>query len=112
MNQYLAWFDEIPDEELGGSAGGKGASLCRMSRAGLPVPKGFIVRSEMFNAFMEQTGLWDYVFEMLDTIDFSSNASLAEVSAEIRQRIVDTPMPHSMTEDSIAQTKKNKKYRV
>ncbi len=99
MNQYLAWFDEIPDEELGGSAGGKGASLCRMSRAGLPVPKGFIVRSEMFNAFMEQTGLWDYVFEMLDTIDFSSNASLVEVSAKIRQRIEDTPMPHSMTED-------------
>ena len=30
MNQYLAWFDEIPDEALGGSAGGKGASLCRM----------------------------------------------------------------------------------
>ena len=54
---------------------------------------GFIVRSEMFNAFMEQTGLWDYVFEMLDTIDFSSNASLVEVSAEIRQRIEDTLMP-------------------
>ena len=99
MNQYLAWFDEIPDEALGGSAGGKGASLCRMSRAGLPVPQGFIVRSEMFNAFMEQTGLWDYVFQALDTIDFSSNASLVAVSAEIRQRIADTPMPQSMTED-------------
>ena len=45
MNQYLAWFDEIPDEALGSAAGGKGASLCRMSRAILPVPKGFIVRS-------------------------------------------------------------------
>ena len=52
MSPYLAWFDEIPDEELAHAAGGKGASLCRMSRAGLPVPKGFIVRSEMFNAFM------------------------------------------------------------
>ena len=69
MNQYLAWFDEIPDEALGSAAGGKGASLCRMSRAGLPVPKGFIVRSEMFNAFMEANGLWDYVFEKLATID-------------------------------------------
>ena len=67
MSPYLAWFDEIPDEELAHAAGGKGASLCRMSRAGLPVPKGFIVRSEMFNAFMEANGLWDYVFEKLDT---------------------------------------------
>ena len=56
MSPYLAWFDEIPDEELAHAAGGKGASLCRMSRAGLPVPKGFIVRSEMFNAFMEANG--------------------------------------------------------
>ena len=45
MNQYLAWFDEIPDEALGSAAGGKGASLCRMSRANLPVPKGFIVHN-------------------------------------------------------------------
>ncbi len=96
MNQYLAWFDEIPDEELGSAAGGKGASLCRMSRVGLPVPKGFIVRSEMFNAFMEANGLWGYVYEKLETIDFSSDASLIAVAAEIRQHIIESPMPQEM----------------
>lgn len=101
MNQYLAWFDEIPDGELAMAAGGKGASLCRMSRAGLPVPSGFIVRSEMFNAYMEANGLWDYVFEKLDTIDFSSDASLIAVSAEIRQRIIDCPVPQDMAEDIV-----------
>lgn len=101
MNQYLAWFDEIPDEELAMAAGGKGASLCRMSRAGLPVPEGFIVRSEMFNAFMEANGLWDYVFEKLGTIDFSSDASLIAVSAEIRRRIIDCPVPQDMAEDIV-----------
>lgn len=101
MNQYLAWFDEIPDGELAMAAGGKGASLCRMSRAGLPVPEGFIVRSEMFNAFMEANGLWDYVFEKLGTIDFSSDASLIAVSAEIRQRIIDCPVPQDMAEDIV-----------
>ena len=99
MSPYLAWFDEIPDEELAHAAGGKGASLCRMSRAGLPVPKGFIVRSEMFNAFMEANGLWDYVFEKLDTIDFSSDASLISVAAEIRERIISSPVPQEMAED-------------
>ena len=102
MNQYLAWFDEIPDEELGGSAGGKGASLCRMSRAGLPVPKGFIVRSEMFNAFMEQAGLWDFVFEKLEEIDFSSDASLIAVSAAIRRHIIDTPVPQDMAMELVS----------
>ena len=101
MNQYLAWFNEIPDEELGGAAGGKGASLCRMSRAGLPVPTGFIVRSEMFNAFMEANGLWDYVYEKLAEIDFTSDASLISVAAEIRQRIIDSPVPEEMACDIV-----------
>ena len=101
MNPYLAWFDEIPDGELAMAAGGKGASLCRMSRAGLPVPEGFIVRSDMFNAFMEANGLWDYVFEKLGTIDFSSDASLIAVSAEIRQKIIDCPVPQEMAEDIV-----------
>ncbi len=101
MNQYLAWFDEIPNGELAMAAGGKGASLCRMSRAGLPVPGGFIVRSEMFNAYMEANGLWDYVFEKLETIDFSSDASLISVSAEIRRKIIDCPVPQEMAEDIV-----------
>lgn len=101
MNQYLAWFDEIPDGELATAAGGKGASLCRMSRAGLPVPEGFIVRSEMFNAFMEANGLWEYVFEKLGTIDFSSDASLIAVAAEIRERIIGCPVPRDMAEDIV-----------
>ena len=101
MNKYLAWFDEIPDEELGKSAGGKGASLCRMSRAGLPVPKGFIGRSEMFNAFMEQNDLWEYVFQKLDSIDFSNEASLVSVAETIRGHIIETPMPRDMAENII-----------
>ena len=101
MSQYLAWFNEIPDEELALSAGGKGASLCRMSRAGLPVPQGFIVRSEMFNAFMEANGLWDYVFEKLDTIDFSSDASLISVAAEIREHIISMPVPDEMSKSIV-----------
>ncbi|MBQ9330859.1 MAG: hypothetical protein IJ221_07805 [Oscillibacter sp.] len=102
MSQYLAWFNEIPDEDLGLAAGGKGASLCRMSRAGLPVPPGFIVRSETFNAFMEANGLWDYVFEKIDTIDFSSNASLIAVAAEIRQHIISCPVPADIAADIVA----------
>lgn len=96
MEHCLAWFDQIPDVELGCAAGGKGASLCRMARAGLPVPQGFIVCSEMFNTFMEQGGLGNFVLEKLDTIDFTSNASLISVAEEIRNRIIDTPMPEAM----------------
>lgn len=95
----LAWFDEIPDEDLALAAGGKGASLSRMYRAGLRVPEGFIVRSEMFTDFMVRTGLRDKVLDTIKTIDFDSTANLIEVSAGIRQSIIDTPMPDDMAKD-------------
>lgn len=101
MSKHVAWFDEIPDEDLGKSAGGKGASLCRMSRADLPVPNGFIVRSEAFNAFMEANNLWDMVFEKLSTIDFSSDASLISVAAEIRRNIIDNPVPSEIAAEIV-----------
>ncbi|HVS48009.1 MAG TPA: PEP/pyruvate-binding domain-containing protein, partial [Candidatus Dormibacteraeota bacterium] len=41
----ISWFDEVAceDPEV---AGGKGASLARLQGAGLPVPYGFVVRTE------------------------------------------------------------------
>lgn len=95
----LSWFNEIPDEELALSAGGKGASLCRMYRAGLRVPEGFIVQSEMFNEFMEKSGMRDYALAEIEKIDFSSNADLIEKSAVIRETICNTPMPEDMVEE-------------
>ena len=49
---YIQWFDELPEENLGLIAGGKGASLSRMFKAGFPVPEGFVCCSEMYQAFM------------------------------------------------------------
>ncbi len=43
--KLISWFDEVAceDPEV---AGGKGASLARLQGAGLPVPYGFVVRTE------------------------------------------------------------------
>jgi len=41
----ISWFDEAACEDPE-TAGGKGASLARLQRAGLPVPYGFVVRAE------------------------------------------------------------------
>jgi pyruvate, orthophosphate dikinase len=54
--------------------GGKGAGLCEMTRAGLPVPPGLVVTTEACNAFFENgkqfpEGLWDQVTEGLRAIE-------------------------------------------
>ncbi|MFI6053205.1 PEP/pyruvate-binding domain-containing protein [Streptomyces violascens] len=41
--------------------GGKGAHLAEMTRAGLPVPPAFCLTTELFRAFLEETGLADEV---------------------------------------------------
>ena len=43
--RYVYSFRECPDEALA-RVGGKGASLVRMVRMGLPVPDGFVITSE------------------------------------------------------------------
>ena len=45
--RYVYSFRECPDEVLG-RVGGKGASLIRMVRMGLPVPDGFVVMADGF----------------------------------------------------------------
>ncbi|MBC8031874.1 MAG: pyruvate, phosphate dikinase [Pyrinomonadaceae bacterium] len=54
--------------------GGKGAGLCEMTRAGLPVPPGLIVTTEACNAFFENDksfpeGMWEQVKEGLQRIE-------------------------------------------
>ena len=54
--------------------GGKGAGLCEMTRAGLPVPPGLIVTTEACNAFYDNDksfpeGMWEQVQEGLKSIE-------------------------------------------
>jgi pyruvate, orthophosphate dikinase len=54
--------------------GGKGAGLCEMTRAGLPVPPGLIVTTEACNAYYANNkqfpeGMWEQVVEALHEIE-------------------------------------------
>lgn len=93
---FVAWFSDIPDQDLGLSAGGKGASLCRMHRNGFPVPEGFVVTSEAFCEFMKSNGLWDKVFALIDGIDWEDGAALEKQAEAIRQLLVEAPIPEEI----------------
>ena len=49
---YTKRFDEIGRDDLS-LAGGKGANLGELSRAGLPVPPGFVVTTGAYDDFVE-----------------------------------------------------------
>ena len=102
----IAWFEELPPENIGLIAGGKGASLCRLRQNGFPVTEGFIVCAGAFDSFMKENGLWERVFAKLDAIDWDSNDSLAEAGEAIRGWITNTPMPDSFVKLLIDNYKK------
>jgi phosphohistidine swiveling domain-containing protein len=60
---YTARFDEIRKEDIA-RAGGKGANLGELSRAGLPVPPGFVVTTRAYDAFVEASGLRDEILAL------------------------------------------------
>ena len=43
----IVWFREVDKDDIG-LVGGKGANLGELTRAGLPVPPGFIVTAEAY----------------------------------------------------------------
>src|SRR6266403_1143827 len=72
-NKWVYLFEEGPgdNKEL---LGGKGAGLCEMTRAGLPVPPGLVVTTEACNAFFENDknfpdGMWEQVKDGLKKIE-------------------------------------------
>src|SRR6202051_62737 len=72
-NKWVYLFEEGPgdNKEL---LGGKGAGLCEMTQAGLPVPPGLVVTTEACNAFFENDknfpdGMWEQVQEGLQKIE-------------------------------------------
>src|SRR5580765_1308732 len=72
-NKWVYLFDEGPGDDKA-LLGGKGAGLCEMTQAGLPVPPGLVVTTEACNAFFENDknfpeGMWEQVQEGLQRIE-------------------------------------------
>ena len=91
--KLIAWFNELPEENIGLIAGGKGASLCRLYQNGFPVTEGFIVCAEAFDRFMKENNLRDRVLAKLDAIDRDNDESLAEAGTAVRGWLTEAPMP-------------------
>ncbi|HET9480107.1 MAG TPA: pyruvate, phosphate dikinase, partial [Pyrinomonadaceae bacterium] len=72
-NKWVYLFDDGPGDDKA-LLGGKGAGLCEMTQAGLPVPPGLVVTTEACNAFFDNDknfpeGLWEQVQEGLKKIE-------------------------------------------
>jgi len=80
-------------------AGGKGASLGRMSAAGFPVPPGFVVCAPAFRDFLDAHNTLDVVSRLTAGLDVNDARSLEDVSQQVRIAILANPLPQRLRRD-------------
>src|SRR5918995_3128393 len=79
---YTVRLDEIDKQDIA-LAGGKGANLGELSRAGLPVPPGFVLTTEAYDAFVESNGFGDEIVELASAPGAEDPAAFEQVSERI-----------------------------
>ena len=72
-----------PDTTLE-TAGGKGANLARLTRAGFDVPPGFVITTDAYNQFVRANNLADEVSASLTGLSTNDASQLETASARIR----------------------------
>lgn len=101
MGKKLAvWFEEVDKHDIP-LVGGKGANLGEMTRAGFPIPYGFIITSAAYFHFLDKQNIRSKLAGVLLTLNHQNPESLGKVSKKAREIITDTKVPHDIA-DKIA----------
>lgn len=92
--QYVVWYNQLGMHDVD-RVGGKNASLGEMianlSELGVSVPNGFATTAQAFNDFLEQSGVNQRIYQLLDSINVDDVKALADAGLQIRNWIIDTP---------------------
>lgn len=82
-----------------GLVGGKGASLGEMTNAKIPVPSGFVITTDAFTRFLEETDLDVEVNAKLAAMNVEDMKSVDETSRVLRGFFAEAPMPGDIAAD-------------
>ena len=101
MGKYTFAFDstETPEHDR---LGGKCTSLAIMTSAGMPVPPGFAVTTDAFDAVMNQTTLREHIVKHLAGLDPNDVVDVDTRAAHIRELIMTQEVPDDVRDESIA----------
>lgn len=81
------------------TAGGKGANLVRLTRAGFDVPRGFIVSTSAYREFVNANGLDAIIQQALEGLASDDADALEAASEKIRNAFSSGKMPTDITQE-------------
>ena len=98
--KYIKWFSQLGKNDVK-LVGGKAANLGEMYNLGMPVPPGFALTAEAYSYFLEQAGLGEKIYYMLDRVDIEETKELDEVSRKIKEMFENAKMPRELEKEII-----------
>ena len=98
MSQYTLPFLKLSRRSVA-IAGGKGANLGEMAKAGLAVPPGFVVLTSAFDRFLQETDLGVDIKSQLKKVNIKDINSVDRYSHVIRDLIHDFKIPADIRKD-------------
>lgn len=97
-SSYLLWLDEV-DKGDTGLVGGEGVKLGEMVEAGFTIPKGFVVSSNAYFAFLRENKFADKIHDLLSSANYERPDSVMQISAHIKKFIMHGRMPEELVKE-------------
>jgi pyruvate,water dikinase len=94
----IAFFEDLSVADVE-RAGGKGANLGELTRAGLPVPPGFVVTADAYLAAMQGADVRQELLDLAGSADIDDPAALAAVSERLHDLVHKVGVPDALREE-------------
>ncbi|MFC9352488.1 PEP/pyruvate-binding domain-containing protein [Arthrobacter sp. NPDC057013] len=92
---YIKDFDQLGRSDLD-EAGGKGANLGELARAGFPVPPGFVLTTAAYQDFVNANGIAGRILELAAVPAGASNEDYDAAAGQIRALFAESTIPEEI----------------
>ena len=105
INRIILPLDSVGLNDIalvGGKCASLGEMIQHLTGSGVHIPGGFVITTDAYRQFLEQSKLETFIRKELDKIDFDNVESLRRAGSAIRQAISNARFPHELSHQIIA----------
>jgi pyruvate,water dikinase len=100
-SENISWFADITLKDRP-AVGGKGGSLGELTRAGIEVPPGFVVRTIAFEKFLDALEREEPIRRNVEVLSDHDLDGITELSQRLRARLENSHLPNDLQEELVA----------
>ncbi len=100
MNKNILWLRDVSEEDIK-LVGDKGGNLGELTKAGLPVPPGFVVTTQAYFDFLKNADIASQIKKILSQIEPENGKKIHEAALKIQKLILSKPLPASVSKEII-----------